>query len=363
MTLARQIVDFAIKAGSSDIHLEEGSPIAIRVNSDIRILENILKEDDMTRLLREIVGEEKLQQFQKTGDLDTSIGLEGLSRIRINAYVANEKRCLTLRILPDSLPRWQDLGLPQPFIDLTQKHRGLVLCTGPTGSGKSTTLAAFINCILETQKRHILTIEDPIEFEFAHSRSSIIHQREVKRDTQSFASALRAALREDPDVIYIGEMRDLETIQLAITAAETGHLVLGTLHTSSAAKTVERIVDVFPGDQQEQARLQVSTSLLGIMSQTLCKNTSGKRSLAYELLVNTPAIANLIRERKVSQIYSQLQTGSKEGMNTLEQCLLDLVNSGDITRQEAMGKASNPKALLVEQGPGQASLQSISEGN
>ena len=363
MTLARQIVDFAIKAGSSDIHLEEGSPIAIRVNSDIRILENVLKEEDMTRLLREIVGEEKLQQFQKTGDLDTSIGLEGLSRIRINAYVANEKRCLTLRILPDSLPRWQDLGLPQPFIDLTHKHRGLVLCTGPTGSGKSTTLAAFINCILETQKRHILTIEDPIEFEFAHSRSSIIHQREVKRDTQSFASALRAALREDPDVIYIGEMRDLETIQLAITAAETGHLVLGTLHTSSAAKTVERIVDVFPGDQQEQARLQVSTSLLGIMSQTLCKNTSGKRSLAYELLVNTPAIANLIRERKVSQIYSQLQTGSKEGMNTLEQCLLGLVNSGDITRQEAMGKASNPKALLVEQGPGQASLQSISEGN
>ena len=271
MTLARQIVDFAIKAGSSDIHLEEGSPIAIRVNSDIRILENILKEDDMTRLLREIVGEEKLQQFQKTGDLDTSIGLEGLSRIRINAYVANEKRCLTLRILPDSLPRWQDLGLPQPFIDLTQKHRGLVLCTGPTGSGKSTTLAAFINCILETQKRHILTIEDPIEFEFAHSRSSIIHQREVKRDTQSFASALRAALREDPDVIYIGEMRDLETIQLAITAAETGHLVLGTLHTSSAAKTVERIVDVFPGDQQEQARLQVSTSLLGIMSQPFAK--------------------------------------------------------------------------------------------
>ena len=348
MSLARQIVDFAIKAGSSDIHLEAGSPIAIRVNSDIRILENILKREDMTQLLLEIVGTEKLEQFHKTGDLDTSIGLEGLSRIRINAYIANERRCLTLRILPDNLPRWQDLGLPQPFIDLTQKHRGLVLCTGPTGSGKSTTLAAFINCILETQKRHILTIEDPIEFEFEHSNSSIIHQREVKRDTQSFASALRAALREDPDVIYIGEMRDLETIQLAITAAETGHLVLGTLHTSSAAKTVERIVDVFPGDQQEQARLQVSTSLLGIMSQTLCKNSSGKRSLAYELLVNTPAIANLIRERKVSQIYSQLQTGSKEGMNTLEQCLLELVNSGTISRQEAMGKASNPKALLSE---------------
>jgi twitching motility protein PilT len=243
--------------------------------------------------------------------------LDGLSRIRINAYVSNERRCLTLRILPDNLPRWQDLGLPKPFIDLATKERGLVLCTGPTGSGKSTSLAAFINCILETQKRHILTIEDPIEFEFTHSKTSIIHQREVKRDTHSFASALKAALREDPDVIYIGEMRDLETIQLAITAAETGHLVLGTLHTSSAAKTVERIVDVFPGDQQEQARLQVSTSLAGIMCQTLCKNTAGKRSLAYELMINTPAIGNLIRERKVSQIYSQLQTGSKEGMNTL----------------------------------------------
>ena len=347
MSIARQIVGFAIKAGSSDIHLEEGSPIAIRVNSDIRILQNVISSDDMTSLLQEIAGEDKLKKYEETGDLDTSIGLDGLSRIRINAYVANEKRCLTLRILPDDLPLWQDLGLPQPFIDLAQKQRGMVLCTGPTGSGKSTTLAAFINCILETQKRHILTIEDPIEFEFKHSKTSIIHQREVKRDTQTFASALRAALREDPDVIYIGEMRDLETIQLAITAAETGHLVLGTLHTSSAAKTVERIVDVFPGDQQEQARLQVSTSLLGVMTQTLCKNTKGKRSLAYELMVNTPAIANLIRERKVSQIYSQLQTGSKDGMNTLEQCLQQLMENGDITRQEAMSKASNPKALLM----------------
>ena len=346
MSIARQIVGFAIKAGSSDIHLEEGSPIAIRVNSDIRILQNVMGSEDMTSLLKEIAGEEKLKQYEQTGDLDTSIGLDGLSRIRINAYVANNKRCLTLRILPDNLPKWEVLGLPQPLIDLTSKNRGLVLCTGPTGSGKSTTLAAFINCILETQKRHILTIEDPIEFEFTHSKHSIIHQREVKRDTQSFASALRAALREDPDVIYIGEMRDLETIQLAITAAETGHLVLGTLHTASAAKTVERIVDVFPGEQQEQARLQVSTSLLGIMSQTLCKNTAGKRSLAYELLINTPAIANLIRERKVSQIYSQLQTGSREGMNTLEQCLKKLVESETITQQEALSKASNPKALL-----------------
>jgi len=347
MTISRELVGFALKNGASDIHLEEGGPIAIRVNSDIRILENKLMAADMDRLITEIIPEDKIEDYNLCGDLDTSIGLDGLSRIRINAYIANTKRCMTIRILPDHVPEWQSLGLPQPFIDLTKKHRGLVLCTGPTGSGKSTTLAAFIHCILETQKRHILTIEDPIEFEFSHSKFSIIHQREVKRDTQSFATALRAALREDPDVIYIGEMRDLETIQLAITAAETGHLVLGTLHTSSAAKTVERIVDVFPAEQQEQARLQVSTSLAGILSQTLCKTTDGKRRLAYELLINTPAIGNLIRERKVSQIYSQLQTGSKDGMNTLEQCLQKLVDKGYISQDEAIGKASNPKALFV----------------
>ena len=346
MSIIRKIVKYALDLDSSDIHLEEESPIAIRVNSDIKLIEKILLKKDMDVLLGEILDNDKLEQFNKTGDLDTSIGLEGLSRIRINAYVANEKRCLTLRILPDDLPKWQDLGLPKPFIELTNKHRGLVLCTGPTGSGKSTTLAAFINCILETQKRHILTIEDPIEFEFNHTQSSIIHQREVKRDTKSFSSALKAALREDPDIIYIGEMRDLETIQLAITAAETGHLVLGTLHTSSAAKTVERIVDVFPADQQEQARLQVSTSLAGIMSQTLCKNKAGKRSLAYELLINTPAIANLIRERKVSQIYSQLQTGSNDGMNTLEQCLQQLIDGNKISLEEGLSKASNPKAII-----------------
>jgi len=349
MSISRQIVEYAVKAGSSDIHLEEGSPIAVRVNSDIKISTQNIQSNDMDKLLLELLGQEKLNEFNETGDLDTSIGLEGLSRIRINAYIANEKRCLTLRILPNDLPRWQDLGLPQSFINLTKLPRGLVLCTGPTGSGKSTTLAAFITCILETQNRHILTIEDPIEFEFSHTKKSIIHQREVKRDTNSFSTALRAALREDPDVIYIGEMRDLETIELAITAAETGHLVLGTLHTSSAAKTVERIVDVFPAEQQEQARLQVSTSLAGVMCQTLCKNTKGKRSVAYELMINTTAISNLIREKQISQIYSQLQTGSKEGMNTLEQCLNKHLEEGLITYDEAISKASNPKVINSEQ--------------
>ena len=345
MSIVREIVSFAIEAGSSDIHLEEESPISVRVNSDIKVSNQNLESEDMDQLLLELLGEDKLNEFNQTGDLDSSIGLEGLSRLRINAYIANEKRCLTLRLLPNNLPKWQDLGLPNSFIELSKLERGLVLCTGPTGSGKSTTLAAFINCILDTQQRHILTIEDPIEFIFKHTKNSIIHQREVKRDTNSFSIALRAALREDPDVIYIGEMRDLETIQLAITAAETGHLVLGTLHTSSAAKTVERIVDVFPADQQDQARLQVSTSLAGIMSQTLCKNTNGKRSLAYELMVNTPAIGNLIREKKVSEIYSQLQMGSQYGMSTLEQCLNNLHSEGLITEDEALRKASNPKAL------------------
>ena len=345
MSISRQIVEYAIKKGSSDIHIEEGSKIAIRVNSDIEVVDKTIKSEDMDTILIELLGKEKLDQFNTTGDLDSSIGLKGLSRIRINAYTASEKRCLTLRILPDNLPIWQDLGLPQPFIDLAKKNRGLVLCTGPTGSGKSTTLAAFIKCILETQKKHVLTIEDPIEFEFFSTQNSIIHQREVKRDTNSFSSALRAALREDPDVIYIGEMRDLETIQLAITAAETGHLVLGTLHTASASKTVERIVDVFPAEQQEQARLQVSTSLVGIMSQTLCKNTLSKRSLAYELLINTPAISNLIRERKVSQIYSCLQTGVNEGMNTLEQCLQSLIDKKEVDFNEALSKSANPKGL------------------
>ena len=347
MSIARQLVGLAIEQGSSDIHLEEGSPIAIRVNSDIRILERVLSSEDMDALLAEIVGPEKVAEFNRTNDLDTSTGLDGLSRIRINVYVANEKRCVTIRLLPDNLPAWESLGLPEAFINLAHRHRGMVLCTGPTGSGKSTSLAAFINYMLENQNRHILTIEDPIEFQFNHTDSSIIHQREVKRDTESFARALRAALREDPDVIYIGEMRDLETIQLAISAAETGHLVLGTLHTSSAAKTVERIVDVFPAEQQEQARLQVSTSLAGVLSQTLRKNTKGKRSLAFELMINNPAIGNLIRERKIGQIYSQLQTGGSEGMCTLEQCLQNLMQEGLITRTTAMGAAGNPRALTM----------------
>ena len=352
MSIAREIVGFAMKAGSSDIHLEEGSPIAVRVNSDIKISPQTLGKEEMNNLLLELLGAEKNREFNETGDLDTSIGLEGLSRLRINAYVANEKRCLTLRLLPNDLPNWQDLGLPDSFINLSKLHRGLVLCTGPTGSGKSTSLAAFINCMLDTQRRHILTIEDPIEFIFNHTANSIIHQREVKRDTNSFSTALRAALREDPDVIYIGEMRDLETIQLAITAAETGHLVLGTLHTSSASQTIDRMIDVFPPQQQQQVRVQLSSSLIGVISQTLCKTRDKQRKLAAEILINNTAISNLIRESKSSQIYSQIQVGAKFGMQTLEQSLFDLFDKGLINKEEAFSKSNR-----------QSVLQSIIENN
>ena len=345
MSISREIISNAIKAGASDIHLEEEAPIAVRINSDIKISSQNIDSTQMNSIFKEIISDQDTKKFNECGDLDTSIGIEGLSRIRINAYISNNRRCLTLRILPNNPPAWEKIGLPREFIKLADLHKGLILCTGPTGSGKSTSLAAFINYILESKRKHIITIEDPIEYEFSHTSKSIIHQREVKRDTFSFKSALKAALREDPDVIYIGEMRDLETIQLAITAAETGHLVLGTLHTSSAAKTVERIVDVFPGDQQEQARLQASTSIAGIFSQTLCKNNFGKRSLAYELMINNIAISNLIRERKVTQIYSQLQTGQNDGMNTIDQCLSNLVKKGEISLEEAFSKTTNPKAI------------------
>ena len=346
MPIINQIVENAIKAGSSDIHLEENEAIAVRINSDIRISEQKLSPENFDDILKELLSEEEIKNYLEKFDLDTSISINGLARLRINAYFSNQRRCLTIRILNDNVPNWKDIGLPESFMNLAKCHKGLILCTGPTGSGKSTTLASFINYILNNQKRHIITIEDPIEYLFENTKNSIIHQREVSRDTKSFSAALRAALREDPDVIYIGEMRDLETISLAMTAAETGHLVLGTLHTSSASKTVERIVDVFPGDQQEQARLQASSSIVGIMSQTLCKNNYGKRSLAYELMITNNAISNLIREKQISQIYSQIQTGLKEGMQTLDQTLKNLLRESIISEEEALDKAFNKKSII-----------------
>ncbi len=346
MPIINQIVFNAIEAGSSDIHLEENVEIAVRINSDIRISDQKLSSDNFDEVLNELLSEEEISDYLDKCDLDTSISIDGLARLRVNAYFSNQRRCLTIRILNDNIPHWKDIDLPESFINLSKMHKGLILCTGPTGSGKSTSLASFIKHILDNQKRHIITIEDPLEYLFKNTKNSIIHQREVNRDTKNFSTALRAALREDPDVIYIGEMRDLETISLAMTAAETGHLVLGTLHTSSASKTVERIVDVFPGDQQEQARLQASNSIIGIMSQTLCKNNFGKRSLAYELMITNNAISNLIREKQINQIYSQIQMGQKDGMQTLDQTLNKLVKDNIISHEEALDKAFNKKSII-----------------
>ena len=335
-----------VERGGSDLHLTGDTPPYYRVQGSIvPVSDEIYNEEDLNNDLMLLLGKDKLEKIFSDKELDCSYSLENVARFRINVFFDRGRISAVMRALSSNIPTFNQLGLPSSVQQLLNRPRGLMLVTGPTGSGKTTTLASSIDWINENKPHHILTIEDPIEFVYSN-KNCLIRQREVGEDTNSFSKALRSALREDPDIILVGEMRDLETISLAITAAETGHLVLGTLHTSSAAKTVERIVDVFPGDQQEQARLQVSTSLLGVMTQTLCKNIKGKRSLAYEMMINTPAIANLIRERKISQIYSQLQTGSKDGMNTLEQCLKRLVEQGEISQKEALSKASNPKALF-----------------
>ena len=272
-----------------------------------------------------------------------------MARFRVNVYRQRGTYAACLRALGNSIPALDKLNMPPIVEEISRKPKGLVLVTGPTGSGKTTTLAALLDNINHTRSEHILTIEDPIEFTYKNVKS-LIHQREVSEDTRSFANALRAALREDPDVILVGEMRDLETIQLAITAAETGHLVFGTLHTSSAAQTVDRMVDVFPPSQQTQIRVQLSTSLVAVFSQTLCRSNQPKpgsfgRVMAQEIMINTPAIGNLIREGKTAQIYSQIQTGANQGMQTLERALADLVNAGKVARSEALMKTGKPDEL------------------
>jgi twitching motility protein PilT len=296
------------------------------------------------------------KHLEQNWELDCSYGLRGVARFRVNVYRQRGTYAACLRALGDSIPALANLGLPPVVEETSRKPKGLILVTGPTGSGKTTTLAALLNHINQTRAEHILTIEDPIEFTYKNEKS-VIHQREVNEDTRSFANALRAALREDPDVILVGELRDLETIQLAISAAETGHLVFGTLHTSSAAQTVDRMVDVFPPGQQTQIRVQLSGSLLAVFSQTLCKRVRplpGQfgRVMAQEIMINTPAIANLIREGKTAQIYSQIQTGAKEGMLTLDRALANLVQEEAISHAEALLKTTRPEELerLLNQG-------------
>jgi twitching motility protein PilT len=340
-----------VKDGGSDLHLATGHPPYGRFNGQLRPIrqDTTLTEDSCNRLIFSLLNNAQRKQLEQTWELDCSYGLRGVSRFRVNVYRQKGSYAACLRALGSNIPGIEKLGLPPVVEEMSRKPKGLVLVTGPTGSGKTTTLASLLDNINHTRSEHILTIEDPIEFTYQNDRS-LIHQREVNEDTRSFSNALRAALREDPDVILVGELRDLETIQLAITAAETGHLVFGTLHTSSASQTVDRMVDVFPAGQQTQIRVQLSSSLLAVFSQTLCKTArpvSGSlgRVMALEVMVNTPACANLIREGKTAQLYSLIQTGGQYGMQTLERSLANLVQENRITAEEAMMKTIRPEEL------------------
>ena len=334
-----------VKRNGSDLHLTADSIPYFRIQGSILPSgDTLYKEEILLSDLKFILGEEKLKIFFDEKELDCSYGLEGVARFRLNVFFDRGKVSCVMRALNTNIPTFSQIGLPDSVQQLLQRPRGLMLVTGPTGSGKTTTLASSIDWINSNNAHHILTIEDPIEFVF-ENKNCLVRQREVGEDTKSFSKALRSALREDPDIILVGEMRDLETISLAITAAETGHLVMGTLHTSSAAQTIDRIIDVFPTSQQQQIRVQLSGSLIGVISQTLCKTKENKRALAAEILVNNNAIANLVRESKSSQVYSQLQVGAKYGMQTLEQALSKHVIKGLITKEEAFYKCNRPNVL------------------
>jgi twitching motility protein PilT len=326
---------FELKA--SDIHLTVGVPPIMRVNGEIkRYGQDSLQPNDTEEMARAIIPEHMWSLFKEKGELDFSYGIPGVSRFRINSYLQRSCVAMAIRIVPTRIPSLEELELPQTLQQIAEKPQGLVLVTGPTGSGKSTTLASVINYMNQTSRKHIITLEDPIEYLHRHG-NSIIDQREVGFDTNNFANGLRAALRQDPDVILVGEMRDLETIQTAITAAETGHLVLGTLHTSSAPATINRIIDVFPPSQQPQVRIQLASVLVGIISQRLFKTIDNKsRKAATEILINNSAVANLIRNEKIHQIVSIMQTSRAQGMHTLESSIKDLVDKGIISKDAAL---------------------------
>ncbi|GHB04308.1 type IV pilus twitching motility protein PilT [Modicisalibacter luteus] len=340
-----ELLAFSAKQKASDLHLSAGLPPMIRVDGDIRRL-NVPAMDDreVRKLIYDIMGDRQRRDYEEFLETDFSFEVPGVARFRVNAFNHGRGSGAVFRTIPSEVLNMETLGLGDVFRRLASLPRGLVLVTGPTGSGKSTTLAALIDYINETRYDHILTIEDPVEFVHT-SKRSLINQREVHRDTQSFSRALRSALREDPDVILVGELRDLETIRLALTAAETGHLVFGTLHTTSAAKTIDRIIDVFPGDEKAMVRSMLSESLQGVISQALLKRQNGGRVAAHEILIATPAVRNLIREDKVAQIYSAIQTGGNQGMQTLDTALARLVAENVVARQEAQTKA---KGLLPE---------------
>ena len=334
-----ELLAFSVQHNASDLHLSTGTPPSIRVDGDIRKL-NIPAFDakDVNALVYDIMNDRQRKEYEEKLEVDFSFEVPGLARFRVNAFNQNRGPAAVFRTIPSKILSLDDLGCPEIFREISDTPRGLVLVTGPTGSGKSTTLAAMVDYINNTKHDHILTIEDPIEF-VHENKKCLINQREVHRDTLSFSAALRSALREDPDVILVGEMRDLETIRLAMTAAETGHLVFGTLHTTSAPKTIDRIIDVFPGEEKSMVRSMLSESLRAVISQTLIKKVGGGRVAAHEIMIGVPAIRNLIREDKIAQMYSAIQTGMQHGMQTMDQCLQNLVNRGMITKQDAMEKA------------------------
>ncbi len=336
-----ELLAFSVKNNASDLHLSAGLPPMIRVDGDIRRI-NIpaLEHKEVHALIYDIMNDKQRRDYEEFLETDFSFALPNVARFRVNAFNQDRGAAAVFRTIPSKVLTLEDLNAPKFFAEVCKKPRGLILVTGPTGSGKSTTLAAMINHINTSEYAHILTVEDPIEF-VHESQKSLINQREVHRDTLGFNEALRSALREDPDIILVGEMRDLETIRLALTAAETGHLVFGTLHTTSAAKTIDRIIDVFPAAEKDMIRAMLSESLQAVISQTLLKKVGGGRIAAHEIMVGTAAIRNLIREAKVAQMYSAIQTGRKEGMQTLDQNLKELVDKGMILSKTAMVKAVN----------------------
>ena len=338
-----ELLAFSAKQGASDLHLSAGLPPMIRVDGDVRRV-NLppLEHTEVHTLIYEIMNDRQRKDFEEFLETDFSFEVPGVARFRVNAFNQNRGAGAVFRTIPSKVLSMEDLSLGQVFKDVSMVPRGLVLVTGPTGSGKSTTLAAMIDFVNDNRYDHILTIEDPIEF-VHESKKCLVNQREVHRDTHGFNEALRAALREDPDIILVGELRDLETIRLALTAAETGHLVFGTLHTTSAAKTIDRVIDVFPAEEKDMVRSMLSESLQAVVAQTLLKRSSGGRVAAHEIMIGTPAIRNLIREAKVAQMYSAIQTGSGIGMQTLDQCLSEMVEKRVITREAAREKAKIPE--------------------
>ncbi|EGY52702.1 twitching motility protein PilT [Neisseria shayeganii 871] len=344
-----QITDllaFSVKNKASDLHLSAGLPPMIRVHGDVRRI-NLpeMNAEEVGNMIASIMNDHQRKNYQQNLETDFSFELPNVSRFRVNAFNTERGPAAVFRTIPSRVLTLEELNAPSVFKKISDTPRGLVLVTGPTGSGKSTTLAAMIDYVNSNQASHILTIEDPIEFVHV-SKKSLVNQRELHQHTHSFANALRSALREDPDIILVGEMRDPETIGLALTAAETGHLVFGTLHTTGAAKTVDRIIDVFPAGEKEMVRSMLSESLRAVISQTLLKTRDGKgRVAAHEILISTPAVRNLIRENKIAQIGSTLQTGQSHGMQTLDQALQSLVKRGTISLETARSKAQNPDQL------------------